>query len=116
MENKHCRECGKPVFGRIDKKYCSDICRHSFNNRERIASGTYVNVINSILRKNRNILAELNPELNAKVPKNKLAARGFNFSYITSLDADADEVCYYCYEYGYKVTEPDCFYLLKKDS
>lgn len=115
MENKHCRECGKPVFGRIDKKYCSDICRHSHNNRERIASGTYVNTINAILRKNRNILSDLNPETHSKVSKNKLDAKGFNFNYITSVDTNTKEVCYYCYEYGYKVAEADCIYIIKKE-
>ena len=33
MENKECLECGVLVKGRIDKKFCSDYCRNSFNNK-----------------------------------------------------------------------------------
>ena len=28
-----CSECGDNIVGRIDKKFCCDACRNSFNNR-----------------------------------------------------------------------------------
>ena len=30
---KQCPECNDPIVGRTDKKFCSDGCRNSFNNR-----------------------------------------------------------------------------------
>lgn len=117
MENKHCRECGKPIFGRIDKKYCSDICRHAHNNRERSLSGTYVNNINAILRKNRNILASLFSPEPSKIHKDKLNERGFNFNFITQRDeANKEPAAYYCYEFGYQVTENDVYYIVRKEN
>ena len=44
MEEKMCPECGKPVFGRIDKKFCSDACRNAFNNKANSASTNPVTV------------------------------------------------------------------------
>ncbi|MBK7440776.1 MAG: hypothetical protein IPL12_03895 [Bacteroidetes bacterium] len=116
MDNKHCPECGKALFGRVDKKFCSDICRHSNNNRQRILNGVYVNNINSILRKNRTILAELNPKEPVKIQKEKLYEKGFNFNYITSVEITKKGTpLYFCYEYGYSVGEKDILYIIRKD-
>ena len=30
---KQCPECEDPIIGRTDKKFCSDGCRNSYNNR-----------------------------------------------------------------------------------
>ena len=31
--DKLCLECGDKLFGRIDKKFCSDACRNAYNNK-----------------------------------------------------------------------------------
>ena len=33
MEHRECLECGEPLKGRVDKKFCSDYCRNSHNNK-----------------------------------------------------------------------------------
>ncbi|HRZ33187.1 MAG TPA: DUF2116 family Zn-ribbon domain-containing protein, partial [Flavobacterium sp.] len=30
---KNCLECGEKIIGREDKKFCSDGCRNSYNNK-----------------------------------------------------------------------------------
>ncbi|SFR34603.1 hypothetical protein SAMN04490243_0857 [Robiginitalea myxolifaciens] len=30
---KKCRECGLPIYGRSDKRFCDDGCRNAFHNR-----------------------------------------------------------------------------------
>ena len=30
---KNCLECGEAFNGRIDKKFCSDYCRNTYNNK-----------------------------------------------------------------------------------
>lgn len=35
IEEKTCLECGEKIIGRADKKFCSDQCRISYNNRVR---------------------------------------------------------------------------------
>ena len=57
MKNK-CLECGEPVIGRIDKKFCSDYCRNTFNNKVNKESKNLIRNINNRLRKNHRVLTE----------------------------------------------------------
>jgi len=62
MEPRKCQECAQLLKGRKDQKFCSDYCRNTFNNRLNEDATNYVRRINNILRKNRRILASLNPK------------------------------------------------------
>ena len=31
MEERKCLYCGEPIIGRMDKKFCCDSCRNSYN-------------------------------------------------------------------------------------
>ncbi len=115
QQEKLCLECGDPFKGRIDKKFCSDLCRVSFNNRMNSEDIQYVRNINNILRQNRRILMALNPSGKNKVSHEKLKAKGFNFNFITSLYKTRDgAVYYYCYEQGYLPIENDYYLLVIK--
>jgi hypothetical protein len=117
LETRICIECSAEFKGRIDKKYCSDQCRTAFNNRLNSDETTYVRNVNNILRKNRRILIELNPDGKSRVNGSKLKAKGFDFTYFTSTYTTKEGSQYfYCYEQGYLPIEKD-FYLLvvKKD-
>jgi len=59
METKQCLECGDPVKGRIDKKFCSDYCRNAYNNKVNKDSKNLIRNINNRLRKNHKILVQL---------------------------------------------------------
>ena len=83
MDQK-CLECGESFKGRIDKKFCSDICRNSHNNKLNSDTTNYMRNVNNILRKNRRILENLIPEETAKATKSKLNALGFDFNYFTN--------------------------------
>ena len=101
MEKK-CLECGDALFGRIDKKFCSDQCRNTYNNKLNSDDNNYIRNINNILRKNRRILEGLAPNDKAKAHREKLLELGFNFNYFTSIYTTKDNrVYYYCYDYGY---------------
>ena len=68
--------------------------------------------VNNILRKNRRILEELNPNGKAKVHRDKLLERGFKFSYFTNLyRTKAGKTYHFCYDQGYLQLEDD-FYAL----
>ena len=99
---KYCIDCGESLNGRADKKFCSDICRNSFNNKLNSDTNNYVRNINNVLRKNRRILMELNPEEKVTVHMDKLAEKGFLFSFYTHIyrTRKGDDY-YFCYEYGY---------------
>lgn len=114
-EEKSCLECGEPLRGRVDKKFCSDGCRVSFNNRINSQDVRYVRNINNILRKNRRILIALNPLGKSKVSHERLKAEGFNFHYFTSIYKTRDgSRYYYCYEQGYLPIENDHYLLVIK--
>jgi hypothetical protein len=115
MEKSKCLECGFEIIGRSDKKFCSDQCRNTFNNRKKQDSNNFVRNVNGILRKNRRILEELNPAGKAKVHYQKLKDKGFNFDYYTNTyKTKAGKVYYYCYEFGYLAIEEDFYFLVMK--
>jgi hypothetical protein len=113
---KVCLECGDPIKGRVDKKFCSDQCRNAYHNKENTDSNNYIRNVNNILRKNRRILAELNPSGKTTVSKEKLIARGFLFTYFTNTYTNkTGNVYYYCYEHGYVEFEKGLVTLVQKD-
>ena len=58
--------------------------------------------VNRVLRKNRKILFELNPEGKITIHKDKLLAKGFDFNYFTSeYITKAGKIYKYVYDQGY---------------
>jgi hypothetical protein len=115
MEEKRCLECDDPIKGRVDKKFCSDQCRNTYNNRQNSDEVNYVRNINFILRKNRRILATLNPQGKARVSKQQLTDKGFNFTYHTNIYTTKTGNEYiFCYDHGYIHTENDYYTLVEK--
>jgi hypothetical protein len=111
---KECLECSETFKGRVDKKFCSDLCRNSYNNKINSATTAYVRDVNSILRKNRKILEEFIPEQTAKASKAKLLQKGFNFGYYTSIYTNQKGTYFFCYEYGYLPLEQGYYLLVKR--
>jgi hypothetical protein len=110
---KFCLDCGVAIIGRMDKKFCSDMCRNNYNNRLNSEVTNYVRNVNNILRKNRRILSELIPQgCKINLHKDKLVNRGFNFNYFTHLYTTQKGSSYrFVYEYGYLSLDND-FYML----
>lgn len=117
QENQLCTECGTSFKGRADKKFCSDQCRTVHNNRQKSIENQYIKDVNSILKKNRRILLDFNPEGKSRVSKDKLLSRGFDFNHFTSIYKTKEGALYfYCYEQGYLPIEKDYYLLVvKKD-
>jgi predicted nucleic acid-binding Zn ribbon protein len=112
MDN-FCLDCGTPLMGRVDKKFCNDQCRNNYHNKENREDSALIRYLNAILRKNRNILKNLNPVGKAKVKKQELVTAGFNFKYFTNLYQTKDKRTYYfVYEHGYTDIGNDYFALV----
>lgn len=114
IEKRICPVCGDAITGRKDKKFCSDQCRNIYNNEKfnvRL-NYNYIRNVNRILKKNRDILAKLNPDGKRKIHRDKLTALGFNFEYITrTYTTQKGNTYLFCYDFGYLPLEND-FYLL----
>ena len=115
MEEKSCLECGAQIFGRFDKKFCSDQCRNAHNNKLNSDSNNYIRNVTNILRKNRRILMKLNPSGKIKLHRDKLSEKGFDFNYHTNkYITKAGATYFFCYEYGYLELGNNWFMLVKR--
>ena len=115
MVQKNCPECGEKILGRADKKFCSDYCRNSHNNKLNKDSKNLIRNINNRLRKNYRILEELNPKDKTKTTKVKLESKGFDFDYFTSIyTTKTGNVYYFVYNQGYLPLENDFYALVKR--
>lgn len=116
MSDKKCLECDEKVIGRIDKKFCSDYCRNTYNNKVNKESKNLIRNTNNRLRKNYKILSELNITGKTKVTRRKLFDNGFDFKFITSIyHTKTGNTYYYVYDQGYLELENELFLLVKQD-
>lgn len=115
MEKK-CLECGEPLQGRIDKKFCSDYCRNTYNNKVNKESKNLIRNINNRLRKNYKVLSELNSTGKTKVTRRKLIDNNFDFHYFTSIyTTKKGNIYFYVYDQGFLELENDYYLLIKKE-
>jgi hypothetical protein len=113
---RYCLDCGEVLHGRADKKFCNDQCRNNYNNQLNSSSYNLVRNINNVLKRNRRILEEANPTGKTKTTQKKLAVKGFNFDYFTSLyQTQNGKTYHFCYEYGYLPLDGDEVLLVKKE-
>ncbi len=113
---RRCTECGETVTGRIDKRFCSDQCRNSFNNKNNSDSSNLMRNINHALRKNRRILAELNPEGKITLHRDKLVAKGFNFNYHTHIyTTRKGDHYHFVYDMGFLELANNFYMLVKRN-
>lgn len=118
MEKRTCPECGEIIKGRIDKKFCSDMCRNSYNNKQNSDTNQYVRNINNTLRKNRRVLEETLQGEKTTVAKQKLIDKGFNFGFYTNQITTKNNHTYtFCYEFGYlPIEDKDLILIVKRKS
>lgn len=112
-----CVTCGKPVKGRTDKKFCDDYCRNNYNNQLKSNKINLVRNINNALGKNRRILEGLfaDGEEMAKITRDKLLQKGFQFKYITHTYTNKKgNVYFFCYDLGYLPLDNDWFLVVKR--
>ena len=114
--SKTCLECEEKIVGREDKKFCSDGCRNSYNNKINKDSTNFMRNVNNKLRKNYRILSALNIDGKSKTTRTKLLSKGFDFEFFTNiLNTKTGNTYYFLYDQGYLALENDYFMLVKKD-
>ena len=118
MEERKCLYCGEPIIGRMDKKFCCDSCRNSYNYEKTHKQVNVIRRINGILARNHNILLELNPNGKGFASRQQLKEKGFDFKYFTHVYKTKTGAVYYIvYDQAYlpKEGSSDSFLLVKFD-
>lgn len=99
---QHCLECGKPLYGRPDKKFCSSNCKNGWHYQE---SAGYIRLKNwtiSALSRNHHLLLDLIRRGEDRCTLSELQMRGFTPQLVTShLENDGEHRRYACYDILY---------------
>lgn len=115
MEERICLECNKRLTGRLDKKFCDDSCRNTFNNAKNRVKNALIKRTNTQLRRNYQILNKYNTSDKTTVAKQTLSLEGFNFELFTSTYVTkANKTYYFVYDQGYMPIYDGKRYLLVK--
>jgi hypothetical protein len=110
-----CQECKCEFEGRVDKKFCCDQCRNTYNNRQNRDIINYSRNINRILKNNRRILNEFFEKNVYKTHRDKLIAAGFIFDYMTNIyRTKTGKVYFFCYDLGYLVHDDGICTIVEK--
>lgn len=112
-----CLDCGNIINGRIDKKFCNDVCRTNYNNAFKLEDGHFLKQINQILKRNRKILKDRYPNEQVKVKLHDLVKKGFDFDFHTHrMTTNNGQTYFFCYEYGYAVLPSGELMVIKRES
>jgi hypothetical protein len=118
FQQRNCQECGIPLKGRRDQKFCADYCRNQFNNRIYAQKWAIQRQINRILLNNQRILAQLLfKEKKRNVLERELYNRGFNFEFHTHRKMTKNgQVYIFCYDYGYLRLNEQQLYIVHQNN
>jgi len=116
-----CEECSEILHGRTDKRFCSDLCRTSFNNRKRqkeaAVEPAFLREIPKIILQNYRILSRFHSGKTTTVRKALLDKHGFNYKFITSYYKTLDgDVYYFCFDLGYLPIKGDRILIVSQQS
>lgn len=116
MKKRRCINCGEPIVGRADKRYCDDNCRSAYNNNRNSIPNTFMRKVNETLKQNRRVLGEmLGGEKMKKVSREKLLSKGLDFDFFTSQLSNAKgQVYFFVYEYGYLSLDEELFLIVRQ--
>lgn len=113
---RSCLHCGDQVIGRIDKKFCSDSCRNTYNNELNQDINNLMRTTHNQLRKNYRILkCILSNSTHQKKSLYLLIRKDFNFDLYTSTYTNKQgKVYYFIYDIGYLKVDQSSFIIVQK--
>lgn len=117
-EQRKCLYCGEPLLGRMDKKFCCDSCRNSYNYEKNHQQINVIRKVNAVLSRNYAILKELNTTGKTIVSRLQLEEKGFDFKYFTNIyRTKTGSIYYVVYNQAYlqKENDKNHFVLVQND-
>ena len=99
----NCLHCNSSFNGRLDKKFCSNDCKNSFNYNKRKKTKSEVKTIDNFLHRNREILEVLMGNYKKMmIHKINLERAGFRFEYMTGIYHNKENKRFhYVYDYAW---------------
>lgn len=108
----HCLECGEPIYGRADKKFCDCNCRNRWHSRLRSDQNPRLKTTLSILTRNYGILESIYDMHTASCPAEVLERMGFRQEYVThSPIKKGKHLEYRCFDFVYNLSQTKLFNL-----
>jgi len=113
--NCGCLECGKEMYGRKDKKFCSLGCKNTYNNRRLRSIRRHKDDVIQKLSKNYELLESMLSLGQSSVNLEELSRSGFDGKYVTSCrrGQNKHEECE-CFDIVYFRSESKIFNLHRK--
>ena len=98
-----CLSCGKPLKGRIDKKFCDPFCKSAFHyKRAQEEAPKFYNKVDNQLKLNRRILKEFNKAGKATIRAEILLDKEFDPNFFTHYWKNTKgDVYLFVYEFGF---------------
>ena len=103
--SSRCQECGSTLRGRMDKKFCNDVCRVRQHRRSHVKSST-VKEVEKVLIRNWSLLVSLKDSVKDEMTEEGrmiwLRRKGFDFNFHTHVVPLQDgRMAIMCYDEGY---------------
>jgi len=106
--SRSCKECGGLLVGRIDRAFCSDMCRTSYHNQrkyeERKSQPECITTVQKTLLNNYRILTQLRRK-GEQFSTMYLQELGFSFRHLTSITEHEGGLHYHRFNQRYLMTD-----------
>ncbi|MBQ9463402.1 MAG: hypothetical protein IJU68_07085 [Bacteroidales bacterium] len=104
-ENGHCLECGEPIYGRTDKRFCNRACKNRWHNGIRHRHERQYNLVLKALETNYTVLEHLYKFKNFSCPVQELLKMGFSTDISTHLvQKKGKHLEYRCFDFIYNLS------------
>lgn len=101
---RFCRECGAPITGRPDKRFCGGACRTAWHNHRYYIQRCPTDAVNRVLAGNRRILEAIFTSGVHSVRLSDRRMAGYDRRYITSVERlPLGFARYRVYEYSFSI-------------
>lgn len=112
-EEQKCLSCGKELYGRSDKKFCSLECKNGYNYRKERTWRLYRNRVLTSLSRNHTILEDCLRRGVCSVDITTLELEGFVPGCITGYSKRSRHSIYYCFDIKYCMSGSRVFNIRK---
>ena len=111
-EDRHCLECGEPLYGRTDKKFCNISCRSKYHGQlRRRQNKLYADTL-EYLNRNYEILEHLFKLHGTNCDLTELAVMGFKTDLVTHrVQKKGKHLEYRCFDFVYNLSDNKLFNL-----